>query len=384
MDTLHHQERPPHIPALDGVRGFAALLVLWCHFPYIRDVAPSRFLCDLASFGQVGYFGVDLFFVLSGFLITRILLTEKRSGRIRIGRFFLRRTLRIFPIYYLTIGFCAIWFGSRCHDLIAAAFYSTNIYHLFATDRTVTAVGHTWSLAVEEQFYLVWPFLLASVALPRVRVTLCRVLPVVAVATFFLLEYGFGKYSLGQMPVRMLSLALGASLAVREKEVRSWNGNWIAGGLVATILVLFVNQRLSKYGVLAGRELRFVQFLGYSVASYFVMALVIGAKGRVAGRVRSAFAWRPLRAVGSFSYGLYLYHVVILNVLGLEYLAWIEEGTSAARWFLALGLCFLVPILSYRYIETPILAFRQQLEHPRIAKAVPLSSQGPKEALRLH
>ncbi len=110
--SSHDTNRLTHLPALDGVRGFAALLVLWCHLPYIENSLVSRLFTDISLFAGAGYFGVDLFFVLSGFLITRILLNERRThGRVRLGRFFARRTLRIFPIYYITLLFCWWWFG---------------------------------------------------------------------------------------------------------------------------------------------------------------------------------------------------------------------------------------------------------------------------------
>src|SRR5579885_3225639 len=151
-----------HIPALDGLRGIAILLVLWFHFRGYLGGEPIQ--CTLAIIGEFGWIGVDLFFVISGFLITRILLqTKEKPDYFR--SFYTRRALRIFPLYYasLAVLFLApMSFMSHslpvAHDRLWFWIYLANWNPLFEQIRPGSA-AHFWSLSVEEQFYLVWPLL---------------------------------------------------------------------------------------------------------------------------------------------------------------------------------------------------------------------------------
>src|SRR5262245_41609925 len=143
------------IPELDGLRGWAILLVLWAHFPFVQGVEQVRHVA--MSVGS-GHFGVNVFFGLSGFLITRILIREKQEGRFSMKRFYLKRTLRIFPIYYLTLLLVVIFITARHAGWLAL--YMGNF--VFAFDLDPHPLRHTWSLAVEEHFYLIWPLILGS------------------------------------------------------------------------------------------------------------------------------------------------------------------------------------------------------------------------------
>ena len=153
-----------HIPALDGLRGFAILLVIFIHFGAGVDL--PVFFHRLA---YMGWTGVDLFFVLSGFLITRILLTSKNS-RHYFKNFYLRRMLRIFPLYYAALV-CGIWLipailpetivqpylgQSQSHQGWLWS-YSVNIARTFMPIVSFGMFSHFWSLAIEEQFYIIWP-----------------------------------------------------------------------------------------------------------------------------------------------------------------------------------------------------------------------------------
>jgi peptidoglycan/LPS O-acetylase OafA/YrhL len=158
----------PHSPTLDGVRGLAILLVLLFHgaYPY-HLIAPDH---PFALF-DFGWMGVDVFFVLSGFLITGILLEAKRRPRYFV-HFYGRRTLRIFPLYYLVLGVVFIVMPLLVSDLELGAPESNQVYLWTYTSNLYTAymgqwmfhsgtvdLNHTWSLAIEEQFYLLWPLL---------------------------------------------------------------------------------------------------------------------------------------------------------------------------------------------------------------------------------
>ena len=150
------QERPDHLPALDGLRALAVLLVLWTHTPLTLQ-HPE--LAAWSAFVQPGYLGVDVFFVLSGFLITRILLSEKARA-VPLWKFMLRRAVRIFPAYYLLVGLVAAFAWTP--DVPWCALYLGNVF--YPAFGHAGLLQHSWSLCVEEHFYLLWPPLVALLA----------------------------------------------------------------------------------------------------------------------------------------------------------------------------------------------------------------------------
>ena len=170
--------KPKHLYALDGVRGIAILLVLFCHFFFIST--PSNlYEFVLQKLGDYGNLGVDLFFVLSGFLITGILMDTKGKENY-FKNFIIRRSLRIFPLYYfvliiifLIMPLFSIFNGPLMDRVLEGEVYAwTYTYNFFIAEKQSWPpfIGHFWSLAVEEQFYLVWPlavYLLSTEALKR-------------------------------------------------------------------------------------------------------------------------------------------------------------------------------------------------------------------------
>ena len=142
-------------PELDGLRGLAVMAVMAYH-------------CDLRRFIPGGFLGVDLFFVLSGFLITALLLREhRRSGRIHLPRFYLRRALRLFPALFVMLVVCCVWAALRTKPDRAAVIYraaALTVCHAANAapcwSMPMDLLGHAWSLSLEEQFYLVWPIFL--------------------------------------------------------------------------------------------------------------------------------------------------------------------------------------------------------------------------------
>lgn len=157
--TYEQYLRIKKLPYLDGIRGAAILMVIF-HHVHLAYRPTGRFDC--------GFWGVQIFFMLSGFLITTLLLREREAtGNIRLGHFYIRRTLRIFPVYYLVLGlYCALVYGLEQDVQEAQEFWRNLPYFLTYTYNLVIPSRHdrvifflAWSLAVEEQFYLVWPWL---------------------------------------------------------------------------------------------------------------------------------------------------------------------------------------------------------------------------------
>jgi peptidoglycan/LPS O-acetylase OafA/YrhL len=351
--------RPVHWPALDGVRALAVAAVVVYH-------ARPGWLPG-------GFLGVDVFFVLSGFLITSLLLREQRSaGRIGLRTFWLRRARRLLPALYVLLAVVlavelAFRLGAADQlrlDAVAALGYATNWFLIghqqsyFAAFSAPDALQHLWSLAVEEQFYVVWP-LLCAIGLLRRRGALVLVAAAAAGSTLlcaFLFNpdgdpsrvyFGTDTHSAG--------LLVGAALAL--VHARAWPkvkrgrrpsrravllAAWIGGGSLAALLAAFA--------LLAETE-PFVYRGGLSAVALCTVVL-LGVLLHPAGRrLAAVFAWRPLRWVGERSYGIYLWHWPVLVATSPHgYPGGAPVPVTLAQVAAAVGLA----ALSYKYIETPV------------------------------
>ena len=323
---------PGYIPALDGVRGIAILLVMLHHFVLVP--APLLLISDVrieravARVADAAWIGVDLFFVLSGFLITRILLSA-RNGNGYFRSFYARRALRIFPLYY---GFLFVFIvilpwlpGLRGNAELAKlrhfqVDYWTYLYNVAiswnpAGDRGFYGNGHFWSLAVEEQFYLVWPAIV--LLLTRRNLGIFCVLCIIAAPV---LRYGlihgavphlhnvFAAASL--MPARMDALAIGGLLAVvaTEPDLLRKVSRWAipvgaASGLYVVILFL------QPGGLNFFAEP--VQVFGYSAVALAFASFLAAVVGGAPGALQAVFGHRVLTFFGRYSYGLYVVHFQI-------------------------------------------------------------------------
>jgi peptidoglycan/LPS O-acetylase OafA/YrhL len=316
-----------HLPALDGVRGIAILLVMMHHITFFGGMRPVALLDRLYYKATVaGWFGVDLFFVLSGFLITGILFDAKGSEHF-FRNFYARRTLRIFPLYYafLVIYIVALPFflpiGAEHQYLVSHQIwwwtYLVNVLIFFEGWPPYVGVGHFWSLAVEEQFYLTWPLVLFYCR----RQTLIRLCGALFVCSFAvrlaLVASGNSVAAYVLMPARMDTLAVGSWLAlmVRDPEAEglrklapwAWPATVTAGAVVAAIA-------LWQGGF--DSENRLVQTVGYTMlAVLFGGVLLIVLTSAPTSPVGRVFANAGLRAFGRYSYALYIFHHPIIFLL---------------------------------------------------------------------
>ena len=277
--------RRVHIPSLDGVRGLAVALVMISHFTMgVRPVA--RLDGWILHTGLSGWIGVDLFFVLSGFLITSILL-DTRAEPHYFRNFYLRRTLRIFPLYYAilasTLVLPPLLWSSAANwawlSVIAARApwfwtYTANVDIAVHGWDVAGVLGHFWSLAVEEQFYVVWPALVWLVPVHRLR-QVCVGLVLVAVATrcgLWLGDMKLAGYTL--MPARVDALAIGAWVATTLRTGADMAGlrstAWRMLGL-ATVAVSLMFFRRHPLFELAGD----VQIAGYTFLALGSAALIV-------------------------------------------------------------------------------------------------------------
>jgi peptidoglycan/LPS O-acetylase OafA/YrhL len=321
-----------HIPALDGVRGIAILLVMFCHFAQYsgmdRIARVDRWFYKAT---YAGWTGVDLFFVLSGFLITGILLDAKGNNNF-FRNFYARRFLRIFPLYY---GFLALFIlifprawpaGNDVQSVVDGQgwfwTYLVNVQLAVGGWAAVPYNGHFWSLAVEEQFYLFWPavvFLLSR----RGLMVACVLLVVASLGVRAALLATDLPDTAGYVLTfaRMDVLAMGALVAVAIREPRGlialhWCVRPVGIVAAAAVLALFMLK-----GALHPED-PIVQTAGYSLLAISFGALVAAVViSRPESYFMRAFAIPPLRLLGRYSYGLYILHPLVLLVLS-------ENGVS--------------------------------------------------------
>ncbi len=364
-----------HIPVLDGLRGIAVIGVMFFHFA-MSPAAPSRLNDLLIRVSRFGWIGVDLFFVLSGFLITGILIDAKSSPHY-FRNFYARRTVRIFPLYY---GVLALFYLIAPHTNlypaagVAAAKQYQAWYWLYASNFLIAFKGgwvfeqftHFWSLAVEEHFYLFWPAIVYLVS-PRKLGWVC--LAFIAgglVVRLVFTMLGLNEYYAHLLtPSRVDSLALGGLVAVmarRRNGLRDFVG---AAKIVAVICVLGV-------GIIYARvhdfqpKYQIVRTAGFTLlALLFGAILVLSVTAKADGLAGRVLGGRVLRFFGKYSYGLYIFHVLIVPPVRESVSAVRMAGHIGAFGGLAVHIaaCFLVSIamalLSWHLFEKWFLELKR-------------------------
>lgn len=338
-----------HLPGLDGLRCLAILPVVWHH-------ATPRLLPGVLGKGAVG---VDLFFALSGFLITTLLLRERRAaGKIRLAPFYARRALRIFPLYYVVLGFYTLRAlqtqGSSevarhfLHALPLHATYTSNWFLNYDVPHPVM-FAFSWSLCVEEQFYWVWPWLVALTRRRRLlAVAMSAAIAVDMLAEHALLAPVLPPGSLGLRVVTSFATPIGCGslLALLLDAPRGFEvARRVLGGRLAAPLLL----ALSAY------------WLTIPATPYFSLSLTLaGLVGAVALRADNGLAWllerSPIRRLGVLSYALYLVHITALGLVRRIVPA--LQDSALAVFALGLPLSVAFAELAHRLVEVRGLRWR--------------------------
>ena len=332
--------RMPYRPALDGVRGVAILIVMLDH-------------AGFGTFANSGNVGVTLFFVLSGFLITSLLLDEWTiHGRIDLPAFLMRRALRLLPaLVVLLVGVSVLMVlagraGEAGGDVLPTLLYFMNWAKVAGEDPGY--LSHAWSLSIEEQFYLAWPpLLIALLILGRDRfvpIGTFIIAAAIAVAAWRAALWAPDAVDrvLWATDTRADALLLGCAAAIITRS-RRWRmpqaAGWAAGVALAGVLLL--------------SELASFAITGLAVVAASSVVLVLAATQD--GSVARTLCWRPLVFVGSISYGLYLFHRPVMRVasgIGLE--------GQVVPMLLAATFSVLLAWVSWRYVEHPALRFKRR------------------------
>jgi peptidoglycan/LPS O-acetylase OafA/YrhL len=367
-----------HFPAADGVRGLAILAVLFHHSAWIEQPGSSLVLKLTRATAATGWTGVELFFVLSGFLITGILVDALGSPRY-FRNFYIRRTLRIFPLYYavLILGLFVVPYLANVPEWTALAQKNQCWYWTYASNwgdtlgHTITVFLHFWSLAVEEQFYLCWPLLVFALS-RRQMIGLCAIMLLTTPLIRFLLELPWFPPEAGYSwtIARWDALAAGALLALllREEPGRSWFARNI--GRVTTVSAVAL-------GLLTVYERGFhesnlsVRIVGQSLIALLSVSLIyycVAPSGPRASAVQRVMSAGWLRFFGKYSYAIYVFHWPIQFMLTPYAADALNTGDTATRFlklatYLAcvLGLSTLAAMVSWRVLEKPCLELKDRL-----------------------
>jgi peptidoglycan/LPS O-acetylase OafA/YrhL len=338
-----------YLPALDGLRGVAIFAVLAQHS---------------GISGVKGFHGVTLFFVISGYLITRLLLQERaRTGRVNFRRFYARRLARLGPALVLAATVTAVWLiaiaeplSSWWAGLVGSLTYTTDlVLAVWGNDTVSTYFQWSWSLGVEELFYLVWPVALLILAKWRRFAWVVAVL-LTAIAGCWLLRAVL--ISTGGAHDRFYfapdtnadALLLGTLLALLvvrfpDSPLLRAIGRW-AGPLGLALLVAITWPHLAQ-------PLAAIDRGGLGLAALGSTALVLWLATSTSGWGAAVFAWRPLVFLGKLSYGLYLWNILTIAV----FVSLAQLKPAHSWWGLVwLGALIAIAYASWRYVETPLRA----------------------------
>lgn len=366
-----------HLLPLDGLRGLAILLVLLLHFTTDMDIPAGTVAARVRSVFQLGWVGVDLFFVLSGFLITGILVDNKGS-RPYFRPFYARRALRILPVYFLAV-FAAFHILPRVfHDFDTGGLRTEAAFWLFLTNfkelpyQLARTVGHFWSLAIEEQFYLMWPlvvFLSSRQQARRIALATVVLSPFVRYAA---LRAGVSAGSVYHFtPFRLDGLATGAFIALSMRDLAARVAlDRLAkpAGLAALVVAVILFGPVPLPEPLSTQLDFSIGFTALCVGFGALLArTVLAAPGSRLARVLS---WPALVSLGTYSYAMYLVHVPLLRVVSKVGLPpqWAGSQRFPLLWVLgyttALGIVTLVVAwMSWRLCERHFLALKRHVPY---------------------
>jgi len=361
------------IDALDGLRAVAIVLVIARHCALVLPWPGTTLAILVRRVMDTGWIGVDIFFVLSGFLITGILVDARGRGprppRDYFRAFYARRALRIFPVYYLFLG--AMFFIGHAVVPEGSWWYWTYLSNILFARDGFRAQSHVWSLAVEEQFYLVWPTAIRWIPrrwLPRMAWGMVLVSSVLRVVVF--LRWGW-RPAYVLTVCRLDEFAAGGLLALRLRDRpitpdlfrHARTAACLAGG---ALVILVCTGRLSD-------TLRAMWFeSGIALTTLLTVALIaLAMRPDRSGALARVLRLRPLRSLGQYSYTIYLVHVHIGTLVALH----ITDRLATQSTILLVLTQFVVTLVpswavgwvSWRVVERPVLRLKRYFPMPRPA-----------------
>ncbi len=353
---IEHKIRLPHFKELDGIRGLAAVAVFAHHFMQFSTSTHPSPIVAVAAYGSLG---VQVFFVLSGFLITSLLFVD-RDDPFLLHNFYWKRVLRIWPVLIVHVLGCVFLLripGAYRYALVALLFVAN------FGGRLGGGLGVAWTLSIEEQFYLAWPHLIRRSKVETVFLVACVLVVLSAGLRILVPLLHHDAISLPYTIYQLDGLALGAILSCQwfapsvltgwRRAVRLFlNGAW---GLGAGLLLLIVMYAIKPSNLKDG--------LAMLAATFFTYRLLVTIVLRPSGQapVLSWLRTRPLRFLGDVSYALYMYHgfVLVYLVKHLGVVNMDHPWKVFVRFAYSLALSLAISYASLRFIELPIRSLRR-------------------------
>ena len=349
-------EKAKYFKGLNGIRAIASLIVVLWH----TDQKSYLFNVEAMGYHKNGMAGsaVDMFFVQSGFLTTYLLLVEKeKTNTIDLKKFYLRRIFRIWPLYYLSITISAILIyfnidsGGEMtgYSILLYVFLLANVAYVL--NIAISSITPLWSVGVEEQFYLIWPHIVKKTTkYLRVFIALIFIYLIIKVALYVFFtpsSFVFVLFAFTRIDIMFLG-AVGAYLVYsnhallkliyrKEVQVLAW-------------LVLLVSIFYSP--------LHIISFLDKEINAvfYFIIILNISSNDKSILSLENKF----MNFIGKISYGIYVYHMIIIYVLSFYINAWLLEVNFYEMLFIVTSLTICVSWLSFRFFERPFLKIKNK------------------------
>jgi len=367
-----------YIKELDGVRGIAIILVILFHYNFLIGI---------------GWIGVQLFFVLSGFLITSILLNSKKNNlKFYLKKFYWRRSLRIFPLYYLYIiiiyfVFLVSGYPSFFEELSPYLFtYTYNYFPLFNELKFDPVFTHFWSLSVEEQFYLIWPFIVYFFTNLQLRYILLMIIFLCPFYRFYMGEYlldiNYNHEVIGEIiyrltPAQIDAFAIGALVPVFNLQKIKFDADSVFLLVVFAFIILGMwnfnstdnISSISTFGYPIGGLINFQHVWSYSIINFLSLALIlIVLKSEESSWKIKFFGNKLLVSIGKVSYGMYVYHWILFAFFRAYIIP--RVGNNILVFLSYFFLTYLISRISYNYFEYVFIQLKDKkfIKKVRIGK----------------
>lgn len=372
-----------YIRGLDGLRALAILWVMFGHVTWGSDfTATTDYHKIMDLLAKSGWVGVQLFFVISGFLITKILLQGKGQAH-QLRNFYMRRSLRIFPVYYATLillflvipslGYTLSWLSAETEHQGWYWLYLNNWLRPFIDNR---GFSHLWSLAIEEQFYLVWPFFVIYFNkqwLTRVCIGMVLSAPIIRFLLFYYFQTdveGVGARAAYDFTfARWDSIALGSLLAVlvSNQSGIDWMKKYMGKLLIVTIILTLVQLVVWRNFSAVGKG--GVELLNQTISAFTFFALVFMIASKNQAWYITILEFSPIKLIGKYSYAMYIFHLPII-MIWFSYFVPNYEGMSEVGVFMQVLLNYLIVFtltfslaaISWHVLEYPALKLKRHFQ----------------------